>query len=310
MAKVVYCNNSNLCKNNYYYALATEFVPNPPLPYQLITQALPIPAPMGTTLHPMPQLPTITPRLITLKSAWPTVAPNAWWPAQLLHWQPLFCQQLHQDMSCPTSPIPSLAWARFQTKIAQSSLHKQKSQSTNQMAIPSSQAGRMRLVCVSGTFLSLPRPLTPGMQLLPQLLCRPSQLLLQFLCHHPVSRDCPHPSPVVIPPAMSAATHPHPRQGILANSTSGVACLVYYLYGAAQALAAHAVGTPFDPCSLNLPIIGALVGFYHACLGFPVKQTLLNAIKAGNCDTFNGLTYSNAARYCPDADKTITGHLA
>jgi hypothetical protein len=32
MANAVYCNDSNLCKNNYYYALATEFVPNPP-PY-------------------------------------------------------------------------------------------------------------------------------------------------------------------------------------------------------------------------------------------------------------------------------------
>jgi hypothetical protein len=52
-----------------------------------------------------------------------------------------------------------------------------------------------------------------------------------------------------------------------------------------------------------------LVGFYHACLGFPVKQTWLNAIKAGNCDTFKGLTYSNAAKYCPDANETIMGHL-
>jgi hypothetical protein len=53
-----------------------------------------------------------------------------------------------------------------------------------------------------------------------------------------------------------------------------------------------------------------LVGFYHACLGFPVQQTWLDTIKASNCDTFDGLTYSNAARYCPDADKTIMGHLA
>ena len=30
MANVVYCNDSNLCENNYYYALVTEFVPNPP----------------------------------------------------------------------------------------------------------------------------------------------------------------------------------------------------------------------------------------------------------------------------------------
>jgi hypothetical protein len=117
---------------------------------------------------------------------------------------------------------------------------------------------------------------------------------------------------VVIPPAASAATHPHPNQGILATSTSGVACLVYYLYGAAQAiaLAAHATGTPYDPHSLDLPSIGALDGFYHACLGFLVKQSWLNTIKAGNWDTFDGLTYSNAARYCPDADEMIMGHLA
>ena len=61
---------------------------------------------------------------------------------------------------------------------------------------------------------------------------------------------------------------------------------------------------------MDLPSIGALVGFYHACLGFPVKQTWLNAIKAGNCDSFDGLTYTNVTRYCPDADETILGHLA
>jgi hypothetical protein len=117
---------------------------------------------------------------------------------------------------------------------------------------------------------------------------------------------------VVIPPTVSAATHPHPSQGILATSTSRVACLVYYLYGAAQAVAltTRAAGTPSDPRSLDPPSIGALVAFYHACLGFPVKQTWLNAIKAGNCDTFGGLTYSNAARYCWDADETIMGHLS
>ena len=55
---------------------------------------------------------------------------------------------------------------------------------------------------------------------------------------------------------------------------------------------------------------GLSFGFYHACLGFPVKQTWLDAIKAGNCDTFDGLTYSNAAKYCPDADEMIMGHLS
>jgi hypothetical protein len=117
---------------------------------------------------------------------------------------------------------------------------------------------------------------------------------------------------VPLPTSTPLPGHPHPSQGILATSAAGAACSVYYLYGAAQAvaLAARASGTPFDPRSLDLPSIGALVGFYHACLGFPVKQTWLDAIKAGNCDTFEGLTYSNAAKYCPDGDETIMGHLA
>ena len=116
------------------------------------------------------------------------------------------------------------------------------------------------------------------------------------------------PAPIIAP----LPGHQHPSQGILATSATGAACSVYYIYGAAQAvaLASRAAGTPFNPRSLDLPSIGALVGFNHACLGFPVKQTWLDAIKAGNCDTFDGLTHSNAAKYCPDSDETIMGHLA
>jgi hypothetical protein len=66
---------------------------------------------------------------------------------------------------------------------------------------------------------------------------------------------------------------------------------------------------PFDPRQIDLPLIPALVALYHACLGFPVKDTWLKAIKAGNCDTFAGLSYSNMARYCPNSDETILGHL-
>ncbi len=32
-------------------------------------------------------------------------------------------------------------------------------------------------------------------------------------------------------------------------------------------------------------------------------------IKAGNCDTFVGLSYSNVACYCPNSDETILRHL-
>jgi hypothetical protein len=116
-----------------------------------------------------------------------------------------------------------------------------------------------------------------------------------------------HPGPSGLPPVSPATRH-----SILTIDTAGQACSVTYMYGAAQALAVSSVSskTPFDPRSLDLPSIASLVGFYHACMGFPVKQTWLEAIKARNFETFDGLTYSNAARYCPDADETIMGHLA
>jgi hypothetical protein len=125
----------------------------------------------------------------TLASA---VTPIAWWPAPPLHPQPLYLQQFCWGMSCLTSPIHSLAWACLPIKIGQSSLHKPQSQSTTQTAIHSSKAGGMSLVHVSGIFLLPTRPLTPRMQPVPQLLGRPSQLLLHFLHHHPVSHNCPH----------------------------------------------------------------------------------------------------------------------
>ncbi len=103
---------------------------------------------------------------------------------------------------------------------------------------------------------------------------------------------------------------PSPCQGINATNKAGEDFSIYYLYRVAQSMAMAAQSPNFqhrfNPRSLNLPRIGALVGFYHACLGFPVKQTWLEATKAGNCDTFN----SNVARYCPDHDEMIVGHLA
>jgi hypothetical protein len=109
-----------------------------------------------------------------------------------------------------------------------------------------------------------------------------------------------------------AAGLPHFSQGFRATSAAGEDIQVDFLQGATQsmAMAAHASSTPYNPHTLDLPSIGTLVSFYHACLGFPVKQTWLDAIKAGNSDTFDGLTYSNVARYCPGSKETILGYLA
>jgi len=131
----------------------------------------------------------------------------------------------------------------------------------------------------------------------------------------PVARSTPS-----LPPEASLSTHPsrgldafddtnhglptkcvlaristHPSRGLDAFDDTNHACSVMYLYGCEQylALATQLAKPTFDPRSLDLPSIGALVGFYHACLGFPVKQMWLDAARAGNCDSFDGLTYSN-----------------
>jgi hypothetical protein len=131
----------------------------------------------------------------------------------------------------------------------------------------------------------------------------------------------PPPPPACTPPlapiavgssAAMSAFLPHPSQSFRATSTAGENILAIFLHKATQsmAMAAQASSTPYNPRTLALSSISALVSFYHACLGFPVKQTWLDAIKAVNCDTFDSLTYSNVERYCPGTNKTILGNLA
>ena len=48
----------------------------------------------------------------------------------------------------------------------------------------------------------------------------------------------------------------------------------------------------------DLPSVEALVRYFHAADGFPVKSTWLKAIKAGNFASWSGLTFKNASKYC------------
>jgi hypothetical protein len=139
--------------------------------------------------------------------------------------------------------------------------------------------------------------------------------LWQFPLTAPPSLPAHSPPLAPLAGGLSAAMDaglPHFSQSFRATSFAGEDIQVDFLWGATQsmAMAAHASSTPYNPCILDLPSIGALVSFYHMCLGFPVKQLWLDTIKAGNCDTFDGITYSNMARYCPNSDKTILGHLS
>ena len=55
--------------------------------------------------------------------------------------------------------------------------------------------------------------------------------------------------------------------------------------------------------------MAALVRYFHAVAGYPVRYTWLNDIKSGNYASCPGLTYNNASQYCPSADETIKGHM-
>jgi hypothetical protein len=93
----------------------------------------------------------------------------------------------------------------------------------------------------------------------------------------------PPPPPAQSPPlapisvglfATMSAFLPHPSQDFQATSAAGEDILVVFLHETTQSMAmtAQASSTPYNPQTLDLPSINALVSFSHACLGFPVKQ--------------------------------------
>ena len=59
----------------------------------------------------------------------------------------------------------------------------------------------------------------------------------------------------------------------------------------------------------DLPSVEALVRYFHAAAGLPVRSTWLDTIKAGNYASWPGLTINNARKYCPSANKKILGNL-
>ena len=59
----------------------------------------------------------------------------------------------------------------------------------------------------------------------------------------------------------------------------------------------------------DLPSVEALVQYFHAAAGYPVKDTWLKAIKAGNYKSWPGLTHQNASKYCPVPLATLKGHM-
>ena len=52
-----------------------------------------------------------------------------------------------------------------------------------------------------------------------------------------------------------------------------------------------------------------MVAYFHAAAGYLVRNMWLKTVKAGNYDSWLGLTYMNATKYFPSADKTIKFHM-
>jgi hypothetical protein len=59
----------------------------------------------------------------------------------------------------------------------------------------------------------------------------------------------------------------------------------------------------------NIPSTKESIRYLHATAGFPVKETWIDAIKAGNYTTWPGLNVKVVNRYFPESDKTQKGHM-
>ncbi len=78
----------------------------------------------------------------------------------------------------------------------------------------------------------------------------------------------------------------------------GMACPAQFIAGVDKANAI------FD-----LPNNRQTLQYLHALAGFPVKETFLAAVRAGNYATWPGLTTTLIAKHFPDSDETQKGHM-
>ena len=100
------------------------------------------------------------------------------------------------------------------------------------------------------------------------------------------------------------SSHKFHRRPLAPSTTPAWALRIWHPNGSHQCSMLHHLIPAPPPCQAT---VAANATFSVYSDGF---DSWLDAIKAGNCDTFDGLTYSNVARYCPDSDETILGHLA
>ena len=59
----------------------------------------------------------------------------------------------------------------------------------------------------------------------------------------------------------------------------------------------------------NLPSIVQMIKYHHASAGYPVEDTWIKAINAGNYTTWPGLTAEAVRKHFPESDETQKGHM-
>ncbi len=59
----------------------------------------------------------------------------------------------------------------------------------------------------------------------------------------------------------------------------------------------------------NIPSTKGWVCYLYAAVGFPVQETWIDAIKAGNYTTWPGLTVKMVNQHVPELEETQKGHM-
>ena len=60
----------------------------------------------------------------------------------------------------------------------------------------------------------------------------------------------------------------------------------------------------------ELPSTENKIKYMHAAAVFPVKETWIRAVRAGNYTTWPGLSVKSIRKYCPDdAEETLKGNM-
>ncbi len=59
----------------------------------------------------------------------------------------------------------------------------------------------------------------------------------------------------------------------------------------------------------DLPSVNQTIKYLYAAAGYPVKDTWVKAINAGNYTTWPGLTATAVRKHFPESDETQKGHM-